>query len=526
MGRSRPFRWLTPAERSLWAAYPSGAWVDLREEGDDPAEGASWGRARTVRAEVIAALLLGLRDDEPGRVAGVRLAGARIAGDLNLSDATIEAKIHLLDCHLSGVVSLNDTRTRGVRLRGCDVLSFAARRATVDGLLDLDGSTIRSGLYLDNAHITGQFRLTHAQLNPTTSVPWRPGPDPQSAGDPAQPSSGPDAPDDWREPRSRGPVAMWAGGLTVDGGAFLRDLRATGCLRLVGARFNSGVHLQRAVIVSAGTHAVQADHMEATAAEFSDGFTAHGTVRLRGARISGVLSFDEAVLTAPDRALHLSHMRVEELILLWSSIEGEVNLGYSRIGVLFDRIGAYPGHVHLNGLTYASLRGPAPVAERLSWLRRDPDGYRPQPYEELAAYYRRIGHDAEGRRVLLAKQRARRRTLRLPGRLWGGLLDVLVGYGYRPWLAGVWVALLLAVGTSVFSHWRPHQIGLDESRHFDAFTYTLDLLVPVSVFEQRAAWEPVGWTQWLANGLIAAGWILATALIAAGTRVLRASGAQ
>ena len=98
---------------------------------------------------------------------------------------------------------------------------------------------------------------------------------------------------------------------------------------------------------------------------------------------------------------------------------------------------------------------------------------------------------------------------------------MVVGYGHRPWLAGVWFCLLLATGTTIFANHPPAQVGLDERRIFHAFPYTLDLLVPVSVFEQRGAWEPVGWTQWLANILIASGWILATALIAGGTRVLR-----
>ncbi|GIH67916.1 membrane-associated oxidoreductase [Sphaerimonospora thailandensis] len=311
----------------------------------------------------------------------------------------------------------------------------------------------------------------------------------------------------------------------MDGGAFLRRLHSTGGLRLIGARFNSGLYLQGAAINTGGAHAVYADHLEASAAEFSKGFTAVGTVRLRGARIGGVLSFHDATVKARDRALHLSHMQVDELILLPESVEGEVNLGYSRLGVLFDRPERYPEHVQLNGLTFETLREHGSLAARLALLRRDPNGYRPQPYEQLATYYRRIGHEPDARRVLLAKQRARRRTLRLPGRLWGRLLDVAVGYGYRPWLAGLWVTILLAAGTEVFSQpqWRPRQIDLDETRFFNAFTYTLDLLVPVSVFEQRGAWEPVGWTQWLANGLIAAGWILATALIAGGTRVLRAS---
>nr|WP_189182918.1 oxidoreductase [Microbispora rosea] len=523
MGRSRPpFLRLTPAERRLWEAYPTGAWVDLRGGREtDSSSGGSWGRSRVVRAEVIAALVLGRRGGGSVTVPGVRLAGARIVGDLNLSDATIEAKIHLLDCHIAGTVSLNDAKTRGVRLRRCDIFRFRASRATVDGLLDLDGSAVHAGVHLDNAHVTGQLRLSGTRVGTPGEEPYRglqPG---------ASPRERPrwNGPEGSKEPRTWESVALWAGGLAVDGSAFLRDMRATGCLRLIGARFSSGLYLQGAVVTANGTPAVHADHLQASTAEMGAGFTAHGTVRLRGARVGGVLSFHGAVLRAEGRALHLSHMQADELILLPDSIEGEVNLAYSRLGVLFDRPESYPGDVRLDGLTYESLRGPATLADRLTWLRRDPGGYRPQPYEQLAAYYRRIGHEPDARRVLLARQRARRRTLRLPGRLWGRLLDGLVGYGYRPWLAGLWAGLLLATGTAVFTRWPPHQIGLDESRHFNAFVYTLDLLVPVSVFEQRGAWEPVGWTQWLANGLIAAGWVLATALIAGASRLLRPSNA-
>jgi hypothetical protein len=516
VGRSRAFWRLNSAERKVWESYATGAPVDLRDgENDDPAQGHTWGRERSVRAEVLAALLLGMTEEKPGQVPGIRLAGARIVGELDLSDATFTSRLHLLKCHV-GIISINDARTRGLRFRSCHIRRLRAGRATIDGLLDLDGSTITEGVRLDNAHITGQLRLSRSIVGPPVHRTaerkhdlrgWG-----QSYTDPRE-----------GEPVTQAAVAIWAGGLTVDGGAFLRRLRTTGGLRLIGAHFNSGLYMEGAAIMAADSHAVYADHMQATAAELGGGFTATGTVRLRGARISGVLSFDRAVLKAPGRALHLSHMQVDELILLPSEIEGDINLAYSRIGVLFDRKDSYPGHVHLNGATYESLRGPAVLADRLSWVCRDPDGYRPQPYEQLSAYYRRIGHEAEARRVLLAKQRARRRTLKLPGRLWGRLLDIVVGYGYRPWLAGLWVMLLLAMGTAVFSHWQPNKISLDEARHFNAFTYTVDLLAPVSVFEQRGAWEPVGWTQWLANGLIVAGWVLATALIAGGTRVLRPS---
>ncbi|MFC4536159.1 hypothetical protein [Sphaerisporangium dianthi] len=532
MLRSRPLWRLTAAERQVWDAYPSGAWVDLRigdAARDDPAEGAAWGPERTVRAELVTALLLGARPAKPGQVAGLRLAGARITGMLDLSDATITSKLHLLNCHLPGTVSLTDATTKGMRFRGCDIHRIRAARATVDGLFELDSCTVHSGVRLDNAHVTGQLRLARARLMAPGMAEPGPGGRPGSDNHKASESYMEDArrPFAEAERQERGwdqnHWALWAGGLTVDGGAFCRDVQTVGGLRLIGARFNSGLYLQRAVIKGTGAHSVYADHLQATSVECSAGFTAEGTVRLRGARVTGVLSFDQATLSAEGRALHLSHMQVDELILTPASVQGEVNLGYSRVGVLLDHPSAYPGHVHLNGFAYESLRGDARLADRLSWVGRDPGGYRPQPYEHLAAWYRRIGHEQEARRVLLAKQRARRATTGLAGRLAGLLLDLIVGYGYRPWLAGVWFAVLLAAGTAVFATHPPSQVGLDERRVFHPFPYTLDLLVPVSVFELRGAWEPVGWTQWLANVLIASGWILATALIAGGTRLLRPS---
>ena len=56
---------------------------------------------------------------------------------------------------------------------------------------------------------------------------------------------------------------------------------------------------------------------------------------------------------------------------------------------------------------------------------------------------------------------------------------------------------------------------------FNAFTYTLDPLIPLGAFGLRRACAPAGAAQWLARPCIAAGWILATAVIAAITRAIR-----
>jgi hypothetical protein len=213
-------------------------------------------------------------------------------------------------------------------------------------------------------------------------------------------------------------------------------------------------------------------------------------------------------------------MHVDELIMT-GVFEGETTLVYSRVGVLLDGPEFWPAVLRLNGLAYESLRGGGTDA-RLDWINRDPRGFHPQPYEQLAAWYRSAGHDTLARKTQLAKQRAFRSTQGPAGRLWSHLLDVTVGYGYRPWRAALWFALLLTLGTTVFALDQPHSIRPpDERPHFNAFTYTLDLLIPISAFGQREAWDPADGTQWLAYTIIAAGWLLATALITGVTRVLR-----
>src|SRR5947207_3757931 len=78
---------LTESERKVWQAAATGTLVDLRvgdPELDSPEKWREWGTERTIRAEVIAALLL--RDGEAASVAVRRvcLQGARITGELDL----------------------------------------------------------------------------------------------------------------------------------------------------------------------------------------------------------------------------------------------------------------------------------------------------------------------------------------------------------------------------------------------------------------------------------------------------------
>ena len=100
---------LTPTEKRIKGAYPAGTFVDLRSGDpavDDPANAADWPRSRTVRAEVLAALLLDGVEPEPGRIAALRVSGARIVGPLVLAHGRVRSAWLLEDCHFDDTIDL------------------------------------------------------------------------------------------------------------------------------------------------------------------------------------------------------------------------------------------------------------------------------------------------------------------------------------------------------------------------------------------------------------------------------------
>ena len=68
---------------------------------------------------------------------------------------------------------------------------------------------------------------------------------------------------------------------------------------------------------------------------------------------------------------------------------------------------------------------------------------------------------------------------------WGALLQWTIGYGYRPTLAVIPLVLLVIGGTSLFAvavqfpdQLHPAKPGTPEQPAFNAFRYTMALLLP------------------------------------------------
>jgi hypothetical protein len=539
---------LTDPERKLWDAIQSGASIDLRtgdSERDDPTSGATWDTSRQIRAQLLSELLTKTSAPADPRPRPLRLAGARVTGTLDLEAATLTRPVLLWGCFFDEPIILTEASTYALRFPGCHVPGLTARQLRTQGNVDLNGAKVRGGIDLLGAHIGGHLNLNGATLaNPKGTALDADGLTVDQhmlcrGGFRAEGQVilrgahiGSQLEFDGATLTNPNGTALDAASLTVDQLMACRyGFRAEGQVILRAAHIGGQLDFDGATLTNPNGTALDADALTVDQLMLCrNGFRAEGTVILRAAHIDSQLDFDEATLTNPNgRALDLQETHARALLFrLKTSPEGEVHFTHAQVGVYLDDETTWPTTLVLRGFVYDTLyeRSQISAAARLRWLDRDPAGYTPQPYEQLAAVYRRAGRDDDARKVAIAKQRRRRETLNWPGKLWNGLLRWTVGYGYRTWQAGLWLLGLLAVGATVFAWAYPAEMALakkpgDPLPAFQPWIYSLDVLLPVVNLHQEEFWIPQGVARWWAWFSILAGWLLTTVVVAAVSGLLR-----
>ncbi|NKE55556.1 hypothetical protein FXN61_01435 [Lentzea sp. PSKA42] len=270
-------------------------------------------------------------------------------------------------------------------------------------------------------------------------------------------------------------------------------------------------------------------------------FVAHGGVRCRRAIIGRMANFNGAVLgyKLDSHALNAMGMQVQELMLnVVSPPKGLVTLRQARCTSLDDNETFWnaTGFIDLDDFRYDSLAYPidlrddAQVEQRLRWLRQAMRrSYHPRPYDQFAEMLTAAGNEEHASTVLIEKQRLRYRAVAEGMRffgplvlLWSFLQRSMVGYGYRPARALGWLIAAWVVGSIWFQVKGPLVvINDDDHLPWNAWLYTIDLVVPIVDFGNKNRWQTPGASQWIASGLIVTGWILATTVAAGLTRMLK-----
>jgi hypothetical protein len=366
--------------------------------------------------------------------------------------------VNLLGAHIGGTLECD-----GASLRNESGPALNADSLQVDQSMFLRGGFTATGagesgaVNLSVAHIGGQLDCTGASLRN---------------------DSGP---------------ALFANGLRADQGMFPTDgFTATGAgefgaVILAAAHIGGHLFCTGASLRNDSGPALNANGLQVDQRMFlSHGFIAIGAgkgvaVDLSGARVGGTLAFD------PERLENATDPQ---------------------------------GRLAVDGLTYAGVPEQISARDWRRLLREGTRRYAAQPYQQLAAGHRALGHEREAREILMAQRddQLARTHSGGPERLWGRITKVTLGYGYQPWrallfLAGV-VVLSCALAVVLGSHGALAQTGKTATPGrsctlIQQATVGLDLNLPIgqSVARDRCdlAKDSASAT---AAWLTAAGWVL------------------
>ena len=272
-----------------------------------------------------------------------------------------------------------------------------------------------------------------------------------------------------------------------------------------------------------------------------EGFVGHRTIDLARSSVAGEFRLVTTHLKGYPKAADLANCQFASVSLSGEPPMGFLDFTKAKADFFKDSAGYWQsGDIILDEFEYGSIQMTwVTVRQREQWLGRameasrrkpggDHDGYLPQPYEQLAAVYRRAGDDHAARRIQLAKHRQRNRVTswhRWPYKVWNFLQDGVIGYGYAPLRALTWLVGLFVLGVLLFRYGStPYSIASGH-RSFtlsNSVGYTLDLLLPTSALQERQVWQSSsGLDEVAASVLVIFGYLLTATVFAAVARVLQ-----
>lgn len=464
----------------------------------------------------------------------VRLLGAKIGGQLNCTGASLTHEggdaLSADEAEIGGEVFLRAdfSATGTVRLPG----------ARIGGGLDCVGATLSNengvALMADGAEIGGYVFLRQLSASGEMRIPGaRIGGELYLEGATLSNEGA-----DYGEFANK--AALYADKVEVSGGVYLSsDFSATGTVQLVGAKIGGDLYCQGAKLSNKQGYALWAERAEiAGGVDFRNGFNATGEVRLIGIKIGGDLNCRYAKLVntrwADSVALELREAIIGGTLYFdVVEVSGGVDLFRASSATLVDDLGSddhplgsWDGvqPLILEGFAYARFGEQAEWSSKLRrrWLKAT-TGFQQGAWQRLIEVYRAQGLDDEAARAAIAMQDDRVARAGLPWYRRAGrfVLWAVVGHGYRPWLAGLWAAAIIAAFALVVWHWSGMFVPKQGSASPQPVAYATDTFLPIVNLGQADEWQPTGWVRWIDWSVILLGWALTTLFVAGFTRIVR-----
>jgi len=493
----------------------AGPSANPADPSNDPAQSASWPAQRNIRAELVRWLLVDRNAITRVDPKGIRALGARILGNLDLSDVHAPCAIALVRCRL-GEVNLQSAEIKSLDLSGSYATSVRAAYVVSHGSMFIgwDG-TNRGGdfhcsgkVYMPGARVDGDLSFGGGRFqHPAVEAEY------------------------WEANKK---VAIDASNSEVKGDLNVCcDFEAHGAVDVDNATIGKSLDAMGGRFVNPDNQAISALSLTAANVYLVPG----SDYPSQDTQVNGVLDFTSAQVQSNfvvNRA-KFSGKPAEQhgfegggLVarggLVWTEVTLEpgafLDLRGAQLGGIIDDEGSWPspGKLLIDGLSYKGLvsRRPRdaaaglnyneigealPARSRLRWLALQP-GFHQQPYQQLAKVLEESGDDSGAMQVLVAKEDLRYAHYGPLGRLWGGFLRYTVGYGHRPMLTIMWsmgfvlVGWLIVRGAKAAAVMRPtypeNALAAGDRRyeHLYPFLFSLDVFLPFVNLHQEHYWWP------------------------------------
>ncbi len=336
-----------------------------------------------------------------------------------------------------------------------------------------------------------------------------------------------------------------SGTMITKGTVFLRGIESRGIFGLIGANIGGNLECHDAKFINTKGESFIGDTITTKGDIFLNQIESKGEFRLVSTHIGGDLYCAGASFqNREETALRLTQAQIDGRLCLdgIKEIIGILMMPNVKASALRDDAESWPdqGNLIINGFEYDSFAEatPSDLDKRLEWLKLQPEGeYIPQPYQQLAKVYRKMGRDTDAKKVLLEKERMRRRygDIGKLAKSWGWFLDVTIGYGYQIGKTLGIVAVIIALGAFIFGFSNCYNIiqltseGTTEKAllEFSPLFYSIDVFVPFLDLRQENHWmvnanvKWGGWVQLYCYLHIISGWVFSTLLVASFTGLIR-----
>jgi hypothetical protein len=266
-------------------------------------------------------------------------------------------------------------------------------------------------------------------------------------------------------------------------------------------------------------------------AVFSDAVF-EGPVNFVGASVAGNFAAGNAKFKNKEKDASFGAMKLGGYTFLNDAVfQGPVNFNYADFAWLDLSKTVLPkvaAKFHMQGLSYKYIRAAPnePESHRALLELANQSAYSADVYNHLEEFFLRQGYRDDADRAFIEGKR-RERKENLHGLSWVGscLLDWLVGYGRRPWQAGIPCAALIALGCVLFSPKKMEPQKPDDTpRVYSRFWYSLGLFLPFVDLQADKVWKPKADQVFLRNYMrvhIILGWILVPLVLAALTGLIK-----